>query len=444
VDEGRWNRYAAQLESVTTAAADQLARAREIVRRAAAVDTGAIEGLYPVDRGFTLTVAMQTATWQAALEGKGERARALIESQMEVYERVLDFATGSVEIGEAWIRELHRELCAPQGTYRALTELGFQDLKLPLAQYKVLPNHVLGRDGRIHSYAPVDVTSTEMHRLIGVLRDPLFRTAHPVLQAAFAHYAFVVIHPFADGNGRVARALGSVYTYRSNRVPLLILADNREAYFDALQAADEGNYQPFVTFIENRAIDAMQLVIESHEAAAVPDPRDAAARLRRLYVTRGGYTQQQVDDAGLALLRALYNELDSQAAPVRGEQLQIPLAIGQTVTAGLPAGYRQPLADGGNRVIHLVMMSAPPGTARIERVIGVAVPDDAATDAGVLVYVPETKLTAEVRLTELVPTPTTSLQFRLQMVAQRILGEAVHSLAEAAAAQFRSSGYLSQ
>lgn len=31
----------------------------------------------------------------------------------------------------------------------------------------------------------------------------MFVKAHPVLQAAWAHFAFVAVHPFADGNGRV-------------------------------------------------------------------------------------------------------------------------------------------------------------------------------------------------------------------------------------------------
>ena len=51
----------------STATEEDLARAVSVATRSAAVDTGAIEGLYTVDRGFTKTIATQGAAWQNAL-----------------------------------------------------------------------------------------------------------------------------------------------------------------------------------------------------------------------------------------------------------------------------------------------------------------------------------------------------------------------------------------
>lgn len=79
--------------------------------RAAAINTGALEQLYEVDKGFTFTVATQAATWEATLNTKGPEVRALIESQMDAYEMVLDFATNKEPIAAAWIRDLHAEIC---------------------------------------------------------------------------------------------------------------------------------------------------------------------------------------------------------------------------------------------------------------------------------------------------------------------------------------------
>lgn len=39
---------------------------------------------------------------------------------------------------------------------------------------------------------------------------------HPALKAGIAHYQFVVIHPFMDGNGRTARALATLILYRED------------------------------------------------------------------------------------------------------------------------------------------------------------------------------------------------------------------------------------
>jgi hypothetical protein len=87
VDTDRWERYVQQLQEVRTHDPETLKRALEIVRRAAAIETGAIEGLYNVDRGFTLTVATQAAMWELVFAEKDPQAQALIRAQIEVYEQ---------------------------------------------------------------------------------------------------------------------------------------------------------------------------------------------------------------------------------------------------------------------------------------------------------------------------------------------------------------------
>lgn len=74
-------------------------------------------------------------------------------------------------------------------------------------------------------------------------------------EPAYAHCAFVAVHPFADGNGRVARALASAYLYRRPGVPLVIFADQKDEYLDALEETDSGNAQRFVHFVADRLAD---------------------------------------------------------------------------------------------------------------------------------------------------------------------------------------------
>jgi Fic family protein len=145
--------------------------------------------------------------------------KSLFEAQLHAYDYVLDLATKAEPISEAAIRALHSEVCRAQSTYRVVTGIGPQEQALPKGQYKILPNHVRTRKGTDHSYAPVDVTPAEMARLVAELRSDAFLGAHPVVQAAYAHYCLAVVHPFADGNGRVARALASAFTYRAISMP---------------------------------------------------------------------------------------------------------------------------------------------------------------------------------------------------------------------------------
>ena len=100
LDTTRWDRYTAELNELRKTSPDLLPKALEIVKRAAALDTGAIEGLYETDRGFTFTVATEAAYWQAALQQKGANVPALFKSQLDAYDYVVDFATQQVPIAE--------------------------------------------------------------------------------------------------------------------------------------------------------------------------------------------------------------------------------------------------------------------------------------------------------------------------------------------------------
>lgn len=69
---------------------------------------------------------------------------------------------------------------------------------------------------------------------------------HSVLLASEAHYKFVKIHPFYDGNGRTARLLMN-WSLLSNGYPLTVIpAEARARYITSIDDADRGN--PLVFF----------------------------------------------------------------------------------------------------------------------------------------------------------------------------------------------------
>ena len=67
-----------------------------------------------------------------------------------------------------------------------------------------------------------------------------------VLKAALAHLWFVTVHPFEDGNGRVARAIADMALARSERSPRRFysmstqIRDERRAYYDILERTQQG------------------------------------------------------------------------------------------------------------------------------------------------------------------------------------------------------------
>ena len=64
------------------------------------------------------------------------------------------------------------------------------------------------------------------------------RIMNPVEFAARAHYKFVKIHPFGDGNGRVGRLI-MAYILKKNKYPLLIIEHKkRKSYYHALNKSE--------------------------------------------------------------------------------------------------------------------------------------------------------------------------------------------------------------
>jgi Fic family protein len=433
VDNVRWDRYSRLLQKRNELTPELLAKAREVAKRAAAVDTGAIEGLYPEDRGFTFAVALQIAQYEALLDAKGPRVRSLIESQMSAYDFALDFATQRTPMAEAWIRTLHEVMCQGQETYTVHTGVGIQEHQLPLGQYKFLPNHVIKTDGVVHSYCPVDLVPAEMQRLCSALRSSAFLSAHPVQQATYAHYALVVIHPFADGNGRVARALASVYTYRALSVPIVILAEHRAEYFSSLAAADAGIYQSFVQFMLQRTLNSIQLVSDTIQAAGAPSPQEAAAELRRMYVTQGGYTQAQVDDAGYRLFQAFQNAAEREAQRWNTSELWIQIRPDINIPLihnAIPDGYRRPLHGGA--AAEIALHTSPPTPVDLTRRVILVVPKDSMQEDDLVLRCLETFETLESRITESLSTVTGTLTLRLSVFVQGLLGRAIEEIARAA------------
>ncbi|HTW62557.1 MAG TPA: Fic family protein [Terracidiphilus sp.] len=420
VERARWDRYNAALQQKRDVSGEALRRAREIVKRAAALDTGAIEGLYEVDRGFTFTVAFETSAWEVEIAKRGENVRPLFEAQMHAYDYVLDLATKAEPISEAAIRTLHEVVCAAQSTYRVATPIGFQEQELVKGRYKILPNHVRTRDGVDHSYAPVDITPAEMQRLVLEMRSQAFLDAHPVIQAAYAHYGLVVIHPFADGNGRVARALASAFTYRAVSMPIMILSEQKEAYLDALEAADDNDYQSFVEFMLARALDTITVVSESMLGALSPKPEQGLGAIDRLYTTKGGYTQQEVDACGARLQQLLMDEFTKVFSRSSSPNVRYHSSFVDGGRGPSDAVHRLPFS--GARRLEIRLDAVAPAKAVSLRTYHLFLPKDADADDDVQLEQADGKESFVARVCELIPSVSGILQIRLGLFAERVAG----------------------
>lgn len=442
VDGSVWASYMSRLGDVRKAGSSgQFDNAVEIAMRSAAIQTGAIEGLYQVDRGITYSIATQAIAWQALKESHGTDIRGHFEAQLAAYEQVLDIATNSREVTQVAIRELHATACAGQATYKAHTPQGPEPRPLELGVYKTLPNHVIKADGSSHSYAPVIETAPEMARLVDELRSTAFNQAHPVVQAAYVHYAFVCIHPFADGNGRVSRALASIYLFRGASMPLVIFADQQRPYYDALEAADGGDYQPFVQFVLARALDTIELVIGQINLARTGGVRTRVASFRDLLTAAGGLTHRDLDSIAERIdnsLEETFRRLISEAGLPTGVSIQISGARNNSTSE--TSGYRLVRAD-GHRLVVVTLVSDEPAQGRVDFNVDTLVAQDKDNPATFLVRHVDYDSTLRIRIDEIHPEETELFRIRSAAFAESVLDLGLNQLFVLAQSSLVDRGY---
>lgn len=418
---------------------EALERSVATATRWAAVNTGAIEGLYEVDRGFTYSVAVSASALDNAHLQKGQDVQNKINDAMAGYEYVLDVATSRRPATENWIKELHSKICASQETHTVLTEAGWQEQALPKGVYKKHPNNPMNLEsGRIHAYAPPEDTPVEMARLVDALRSDEFQAAHPIVQAAYAHYAFVCIHPFADGNGRVSRALASTYLYRSPGIPLVIFADQKGQYIKTLEDADAGMLAAFVAFIRDCALDIIGMVSEDMRRPPRPTPAERIQRLQTALIAPQGVTHEEMDALGGRIVEEWVVAL-ADAIEHAGIAPPLKVEMGRGNTNQTISGYR----PGNEKMLSLNGSSAAPAQATRNIGYRVGIPVASRTPTADFVLLRQGVPLTEVALREVHPIITTAFRYRLSVLAEDQVSEFVDDLAASAEENLRKRGFIS-
>src|SRR4029077_20167961 len=122
---------------------------------------------------------------------------------------------------------------------------------LDKGQYKTQPNSPTRPDGSVHEYCPPEHVASEMDNLITMYHRHEERGVPPEVEAAWLHHRFTQIHPFADGNGRVARAISTLVFIKAGWFPLIVKREDWTRYVEALERADRDDLRLLVAlFVE--------------------------------------------------------------------------------------------------------------------------------------------------------------------------------------------------
>ena len=200
-------------------------------------------------------------------------------------------------LNESFIRELHKIALVEPYRSPSQTMDGTPTTKLiQPGQYKTQPNHVRTSTGAIHYYASPEETPAKMGDLVAWYRLQADRgELHPLLLAAAFHYRFVAIHPFDDGNGRLARLLMNFILMRHDFPPIVIPLGKKEQYLRSLEQADTGDLELFTILIGEELLNSLNLLIRAAKGENIEEADDLDKKLTLLQRKLAAKSDMQTD-----------------------------------------------------------------------------------------------------------------------------------------------------
>lgn len=246
----------------------------------------------------------------AILSGKrvmGSRREILeVTNANDAYERARTWRPGHEKDFLAAHRMLMTGLTEPAGAYRR-TNVGVLD------------------GSRVAHVAP---PARRVPQLMRALFEWIRTTDTPALiRSCVAHYEILFIHPFTDGNGRVARLWQHVLLLESSpmlqMVPMeSVICDRQKAYYDVLGRCDRrGDSTEFAEFALTALRDAItDTLVGLRPARATSATRLAAARARfaRAWFRRADYLRLDPSISTATASRDLRLGVDEGKLELRG------------------------------------------------------------------------------------------------------------------------------
>lgn len=141
---------------------------------------------------------------------------------------------------EYFIRSLHKTLLREDYTVSVTSPGGvISSYTVHAGIYKTRPNSVRTKSGELFAYASPEETPALMADLLKWYNEAeLAGELSPIELAVLFHYRYIRIHPFEDGNGRIARLIVNYILARHGYPMLVVKSSDKDNYLLALNACD--------------------------------------------------------------------------------------------------------------------------------------------------------------------------------------------------------------
>lgn len=311
--------------------------------RSLSIETGILERLYDLDRGTTEALVLHGFVEDlVARSSTNIEPSALVDilrDQEAAVRLVMDCVGSNRDLSKALIHELHAILTRHQFETDAVDQFGNRiKIRLIRGAYKQFPNNPVRDDGSVHEYCPPIHVESEMDNLLSWYDR--YENEDPILRTAWLHHRFTQIHPYQDGNGRLARVISTLVLLKAGLLPIVVDRDLRRNYITVLEEADRGDLRPlveqFATLEKHAILQALSVETEPPRVRSVS--RDVifslASKLQRRHLTRDAQLRR-VNDVAQTLRDQAY-DIVSAALSTLNQTVEHVAATHVLTTVGGP------------------------------------------------------------------------------------------------------------
>ena len=233
--------------------------------------------------GNTLTASETRAFLLHGITSNGKPFRDYIEMRghNEALKKLEDIVHQDLNITEKLIKEFHKII---------VVEPYDGEAEINPGEYKTMPNYLYSPSGERIDFEPPQEVPRLMNELINWLNnhiDPPKRKKkkydlHPLLIACGFHVRFIQIHPFGDGNGRMARILMNLILMLCAYVPAVIKLEKRKEYYIALNQSTLENMEPLAEFVAEECIQSLEMAVKAAKGQSIEEDDDLDKKLSLL------------------------------------------------------------------------------------------------------------------------------------------------------------------
>jgi len=220
--------------------------------------------------------------WGITAKGKPLKDHLDLEGHNEAIKKLEAIAGMEIAITESLIKEFHRLILAePFDDYRKEIQPG---------KYKETDNYLYNyRNERVDfcSYPEVPQKLNELINWTNNTIDPPKRSkkkyeVHPLLIATRFHYEFINIHPFDDGNGRLARIFMNLILMQCGYPPIIVHKELKEQYYRAIEDSRERGIEILAEFLGEQLIKSFELYLKAAKGESIEEPNDLDKKIALL------------------------------------------------------------------------------------------------------------------------------------------------------------------